>query len=237
MEIGIAVGLVVGAYLVGGVPFGLLLARYGAGIDIRKVGSGNIGATNVARAIGFRWGLAVLLLDALKGAGPVLLPQLFLAADSPLLGHTRVACGLAAILGHVFPIWLGFKGGKGVATALGVTLVLAPWASLAAAVAFAVTVSFGRYVALASVVGSIAFAVTQLVLLGGAAFSATHWSLTTFCLLVPVLIIVRHRGNLARLWAGTEPRFSFGNKDRPIEPAPTETATEKVEGTDVPAET
>lgn len=221
MEVGTAVGSIVLAYLVGGIPFGLLLARYGAGIDIRKVGSGNIGATNVARAIGAKWGIAVLLLDALKGAVPVLLPHLVLPAESPLLGHTRVGCGLAAILGHVFPIWLALRGGKGVATGLGVTLVLAPWASLAAAVAFAITVSFGRYVALASVVASLVFAGTEFGILGTTAFSAEHWSLAAFCLLVPVLIIVRHRGNLARLRAGTEPRFTFGSKDREIEPAET----------------
>jgi acyl phosphate:glycerol-3-phosphate acyltransferase len=219
VSFGLPLLLILVAYLFGSAPFGLLIARYGAGVDIRRVGSGNIGATNVARAIGFRWGLAVLLLDVLKGVLPTLLPRFVLAADSPLLVHTSVACGIAAVVGHMFPIWLWFRGGKGVATGLGVAAVLGPWATLAAFLTFALVVPFGRYVALASVVASLVFAATTFALLGGGAFSATNWSLAAFALVVPLLIVIRHRGNLARLWAGTEPPFSFGSKDREIEAA------------------
>lgn len=214
VETAVAAGCLVVAYLVGGIPFGLLLARYGAGVDIRKFGSGNIGATNVARALGFKWGLAVLLLDAAKGIGPVLLADVVVPDDSPFTPHVRFGCGLLAIMGHVFPIWLGFRGGKGVATALGVVAVLAPLNTLLAFVGFAITVACGRYVALASVVASLVFAAAHFVRLHGAPFSAENWSGSSFALLVPLLIIVRHRGNLARLWAGTEPRFTFGSRTK-----------------------
>ncbi len=206
----------VGAYLVGGIPFGLLLPKYGAGVDVRRVGSGNIGATNVARTLGFKWGLAVLLLDAAKGAGPALLFPLLVDDHSE---HVRVGCGLAAILGHVFPVWLGFRGGKGVATALGVVLVLAPLESLLAAGGFAVTVGVTGYVALASVVASVLFAASHFVISPATPFSTSTWSLDVFSLLAPVLIVVRHRGNLARLWNGTEPRFRFGRRSEDTPPA------------------
>src|SRR5580658_4443801 len=116
----------VAAYLVGSLPFGLLIGRYVAGVDIRKSGSGNIGATNVARVLGRRLGLIVLILDCVKGALPTLLLPLWLADSDPAKLHIAVLSGTATILGHMFPCWLRFKGGKGVATALGVALALAP---------------------------------------------------------------------------------------------------------------
>ena len=115
------------AYLAGSLPFGLIVARLFGGIDIRKEGSGNIGATNVARVLGAKYGAFVLSLDCVKGAAPTgLLPVLLLSSDLPQRVHLAVLSGVAAILGHMFPCWLGFRGGKGVATALGVALVLAP---------------------------------------------------------------------------------------------------------------
>ncbi len=121
------------AYLAGSLPFGLIVARLFGGIDIRKEGSGNIGATNVAQGDGSQIRRVVLALDFAKGAAPTgLLPVLLLNSDSPRRVHLAVLSGVAAILGHMFPCWLGFRGGKGVATALGVALVLAPLASAVA---------------------------------------------------------------------------------------------------------
>jgi acyl phosphate:glycerol-3-phosphate acyltransferase len=129
--------LVAASYLVGSVPFGLLLGRFVAGVDVRKSGSGNIGATNVARTAGRRLGVLTLLLDATKGGIPVAVTALVLGA--PHDADWPAAAGLAAFLGHVFPFWLRFRGGKGVATAFGAFVVLSPWLALLASVAFGAT--------------------------------------------------------------------------------------------------
>ena len=133
MAQGLAALLVVAGYFSGSVPFGVLVTRKLKGVDVRSQGSGNIGATNVARVAGKKVGVAVLLLDAAKGALPVLLARLFL----PGFFWAHAAVALAAFLGHVFPVWLGFKGGKGVATALGVLVVLVPYGALAGFVVYA----------------------------------------------------------------------------------------------------
>ena len=218
MEAKLSWTAIVGAYLAGSIPIGLLTARLVAGIDIRQHGSGNIGATNVARVVGGRWGAFVLLADACKGFLPTyFLPRLTSDAPSP---HLFVLCGIAAISGHIFPCWLRFRGGKGVATALGVILVLGPWASLAALAAFLLTYAASRYVALSSINASIAFGVTELILLLPQPFSAEHWSLALFSLAVPALIILRHRSNIGRLLKGKEPRMSFGGtRGHDAEPA------------------
>ena len=203
-----ALCVVLGGYLVGSAPFGLLVARVFGGIDLRKHGSGNIGATNVARTLGFRWGALVLVLDALKGGLPVLwLAPAVYGRGAPALQHVQVACGLAAVLGHMFPCWLGFRGGKGVATALGVVAVLAPQATLAAAVLFALVFAATRIVSAASMTASVCFAAVELWLLRPAPFSDSTWSLAAFSLAVPVLIVVRHRDNIGRLWRGEEQRI------------------------------
>jgi acyl phosphate:glycerol-3-phosphate acyltransferase len=203
------------AYLVGSLPFGLIVARLVGGLDIRKHGSGNIGATNVARVLGAKYGAIVLALDCLKGATPTaLLPLLLLARDAPQRLHLAVLSGVAAILGHMFPCWIGFRGGKGVATALGVAVVLAPAASGVALVVFAVCFAAMRIVSLSSIIGACAFCALELWRLRPAPFAEPTWSLAAFSTVVPILIIVRHRANLARLVRGTEPRFKFGGKGR-----------------------
>ena len=195
-------------YLIGSLPFGYLTARWVAGVDIRREGSGNIGATNIARVLGAKWGAAVLVLDCLKGLLPVLLlPRLLLPPDSPAFGHAQVATAVGAVLGHMFPVWLGFRGGKGVATSLGVVLVLAPWATLAAFGTFAVVVLATRVVSLGSMTAAVVFGGCELWLLSPRPFSVENWSLAAMSLLVPVLILVRHRSNLVRLLQGREPRF------------------------------
>jgi glycerol-3-phosphate acyltransferase PlsY len=195
------------AYLVGSIPFGLLVCRWVAGVDLRAVGSGNIGATNATRVVGKTWGAIVLLLDALKGLLPTLLLPLLCNAPAELAGHYSVLAGLCAILGHSFPIWLGFRGGKGVATSLGVIAILAPWGTLVAAGLFVTVFAATRIVSASSLAAAIGFAVFQWFWLQPGPWSAERWSLTLFSLAVPLLIVVRHRSNIVRLLRGEEAAF------------------------------
>ena len=198
------------AYLAGSIPFGYLIPALVMRDDIRRHGSGNPGATNVARVMGPRWGLLVLLLDVLKGALPVrFLPPLAAEFGLPPAQHIPVLCAVAVILGHTFPVWLAFRGGKGVATALGAVLVLATQASLLAFAAFAVTFVPTRIVSLSSLVAAATFCVAQLVQAGASAWDAQHLPLTTFSVVIPALIVWRHRANIQRLLSGTEPRMQF----------------------------
>jgi acyl phosphate:glycerol-3-phosphate acyltransferase len=208
---------ILAAYLVGSLPFGYLTARVAAGIDIRSQGSGNIGATNVARVVGAKWGALVLMLDCLKGLLPVwLLPEAAhaLTEQSLAIPHLRVACAVATILGHMYPCWLGFRGGKGVATALGVVLVLGPWASLTALATFLVCIATFRIVSLSSIFAAVAFAIVQIAWLFPEPFSQENWSLTVFSLAVPLLIIARHRDNIVRLLRGQEAKFHMARKQK-----------------------
>lgn len=205
-----------GAYFAGSIPFGLLIARVVRGIDIRQHGSGNIGATNVGRVLGARWGMACLVLDALKGLFPVwLIPLALVAPTDDRFLSLRVLAGVATILGHMFPCWLGFRGGKGVATSLGVVLLLGPVGSLAAFVTFALSMIIWRIVSLSSILGSLAFAVAQMIWLRPDPFGATTWPVAAFSLAVPALIVVRHWSNIGRLLRGQEAQFRFGKKETP----------------------
>jgi len=199
------------AYLLGAVPFGVLLTKiFGAG-DVRKAGSGNIGATNVARVAGLAAGVATLLLDAAKGAAAVWIAMRFARGSAAWMS----AAGLAALFGHCFPLWLGFRGGKGVATAAGVFGVLCPPALVSAVVFFAIVVGFWRYVSLASI--SAAAAMPLLVYLLWAPRHAPPLSVTFTALASAVLIIYKHDANIQRLVEGREPRFSLRKlpKDNP----------------------
>jgi acyl phosphate:glycerol-3-phosphate acyltransferase len=229
-ELAATIAVVVG-YLVGSLPFGLLIARLTSGVDIRKQGSGNIGATNVARVLGAKYGAMVLVLDCLKGAIPTaVLPLLLLPPDAAGRQHLAVLTGVSAILGHMFSFWIRFRGGKGVATALGVALVLGPWATVAAFVAFVATFAVWRFVSLSSMLAACVFCGTELALLWPSPCSASNWSLALFSTAVPLLIVIRHRANISRLLQGTEPKFRFGRKkeERPADgnsPAPPETTS------------
>ncbi len=191
-------------YLLGSIPFGLLAARM-KGIDIRKHGSGNIGATNVWRVCGWRVGLPVFLLDVFKGVAAVWLCR-WLAVR---LGGDPVWAGIAAavvcVIGHSFPAWLGFKGGKGAATSLGVFLALMPIPSVAALVSWGVVVKTTGYVSLGSMVAAVVLPGTAIVM----QFTswAYGWPVSGFAVLVGALVIARHRSNIARLRAGTENRI------------------------------
>jgi glycerol-3-phosphate acyltransferase PlsY len=226
------------AYLLGSIPFGYLLVRIFRKQDIRAQGSGNIGATNVARSGAKGLGLATLLLDLGKGYAAVAIARQIashLAASSILVGGAdagpgtaiatgmahhlgaglggpvydlEVAAAVAAVVGHVFPVWLGFKGGKGVATALGVFLALTWPSALAGLVVFAVVFGLTRYVSLASLAGAL-----TLPLFGFYFVTVrTPWVVFGF-LFIPLLVIVKHHGNIRRLMSGTESRF--GTKAKP----------------------
>lgn len=194
------------SYLLGSIPFGYILVRFFQGIDVRSIGSGNIGATNVARTGGKRLAIITLLLDALKGWLPVFLVLHLpgIPASSVAQVHTLAALSaLAAVIGHMFPVWLGFTGGKGVATGLGVFLALAPLAVLIAMVPFFVIVAFTRYVSLGSILAAATFPVA-LWWLERELFPAPALAM---CVGVSLLVIVRHHQNIGRLLAGTENRF------------------------------
>ncbi|HXY25662.1 MAG TPA: glycerol-3-phosphate 1-O-acyltransferase PlsY [Candidatus Acidoferrum sp.] len=195
----------VAAYLLGSIPFGVILARL-FGSDVRKAGSGNIGATNVARVVGPLAGILTLVLDAAKGAAAVLLAQR-LSNDS---ATWMMVAALAALVGHCFPVWLKFKGGKGVATAAGVFLTLSPLAFAVAIALFVLVVVFSRYVSLGSI--SAAAAMPLLMYLLWAPRHAPPPAVTIGTLAAALLIILKHRGNLQRLLTGAEPKFSFSKK-------------------------
>lgn len=203
--------LILGSYLLGSVPFGLLIARL-HGIDLRTVGSGNIGATNVSRALGKKWAYVCFALDVCKGLTPMLLvPALGLVARPPapeqLFGW--LATGAVAILGHIFPVYLRFKGGKGVATSLGVVLGLWPWLTLCGVTAFlvwAAVVLITRMVSLASILAAGLFPIllaVAIALTPGWTFN-TLWPLFLIAVPIPLLVIVRHRDNIRRILAGAE---------------------------------
>lgn len=188
--------LVVAGYLLGSVSFALLLVRWRTGSDIRKVGSGNAGATNVLRAHGKALGIAVAVLDIAKGAAAVLLVRLV-----TLDPRYAAAAGVAAILGHVFPLYSGFAGGKGVATAVGAFLVLAPLGTLACLAVFVAVVALTRYVSLGSVIA--------MALLPAAAglISRAPRAIVIAAAVAAVLIVVKHLENLKRLARGEERKF------------------------------
>lgn len=207
------------AYLVGSIPFGLLIARWVKGVDLRQAGSGNIGATNATRVLGRKWGIIVLLLDAAKGAFPTgSLPLLLPFSDDQQL-HAAVLAALCAVLGHMFSPWLRFKGGKGVATAMGAVLVLAPTSCLIAFVTFLLVVVATRIVSLGSMTAALSFAIAQWIVLQPAPWSRLRWSLTAFSLGVPALIIFQHRANIRRLLRGEE--HAFRKKSPVVSPPPT----------------
>jgi len=218
--------MLIGAYLLGAVPFGLLIAA-GHGIDLRKVGSGNIGATNLSRALGKRWAYVCFVLDLAKGLLPMLAAGVWLCDLAGTVGlMARLAVGCAAVIGHIFPVYLRFKGGKGVATSFGVAIGLWPYYTICAAAALLVWIIFlliWRYVSLASLAAAVAFPVVLVVsiaIVPGWRFSEL-WPLPIVATGIPILVFVRHSQNIVRLLAGTESKVlqkdknQTGDSDRP----------------------
>jgi len=196
--------VVLASYVAGSIPFALLLGSVFGGTDIRTFGSGNIGATNLGRALGGRWFCICFVLDAAKGALPVLLLAP-LAGDGLPDGTMPVLCALAAVLGHVFSMFLRFRGGKGVATTAGAVAALSPLSAVGGLGVFLLVFLTTRWVSLASVVAAVAFPVVAYLLDG-------RQAVFVFALVVALLVVVKHRTNIVRLAQGTEPKIAVGRR-------------------------
>jgi len=211
-----SLAIVIVAYLLGSIPSGYLLMRFFRKQDIRSLGSGNIGATNVLRSGAKGLGAATFLCDMIKGAVAVLVgARLGSIGFPPVPIHNAEAlAALCAVLGHMFPIWLGLRGGKGVATAFGVFVVLVPWAALASFAVFVVIFALFRFVSLASILGAASFPVF--------AWFTAPWVhslvVASVVLIVSCLIVIKHAQNIQRLFAGTEYRFGSASK-KPVDKA------------------
>jgi glycerol-3-phosphate acyltransferase PlsY len=192
--------LIIASYFIGAVPTGVILAKAFSGRDIRQEGSGNIGATNVTRVLGKKVGALTLAGDLLKGFIPVW-------AGYHLISSLEVVClmGLAAFLGHLFPIYLGFKGGKGVATALGVFLYLSPIVILIEVIIFAFVVGIWKYVSLGSIIAAAAMPLLLMMI-------AFPKPIVLLSIVFAILIIIKHRSNIQRLLSGTESKVGKKNK-------------------------
>jgi glycerol-3-phosphate acyltransferase PlsY len=209
--------LIIASYLIGAIPFGLIIAK-AHGIDLRSVGSGNIGATNVTRALGKKWGYFCFALDVLKGLIPMLAALVILPAEFTLAKiWLWLGVGAAAILGHVFPVYLKFRGGKGVATSLGAALGLWPWYTIVGLITFVIwiiVVKTFRYISLGSIIGAIVFPV----LLAGAICVipewrfAALWPLLAAAIALGCVIIFRHKDNIKRLLSGAESKIGEAKK-------------------------
>lgn len=193
-------GLVVIAYLLASIPCGLLIGRKVGGLDITRVGSGNIGAANVGREIGVKWGIITLVVDALKGFIPVALAHYLLGSSEQMAEALKGIVGLSALLGHQFPVYSRFRGGKGVATCLGVFLAISPLSCLFSGVVFFILVAQWRYISL----GSLGGALTMPMWLGLLGHSA---SLTLISVIMSFLIVLLHRGNIRRIIGGNERKW------------------------------
>lgn len=204
------------AYLLGSIPAGFLVGK-ARGLDIRSVGSGNIGATNVFRYLGVPAGVVVLLADAAKGwlavavAARLISGWLFSAGGGKTCEWAGICAGFCAVVGHNYTCWLYFKGGKGIATSAGVLGALAPWALLIIFGVWAVVLALGRYVSLASIAAAVA--------LPPAAWLTTRdWALTAAAALLTVLVVYKHRANIERLLGGTERRLGRIEPPPPVAP-------------------
>ena len=206
------------AYLIGGIPFGYLVARAKAGIDIRQHGSGNIGATNVGRVLGLRFFVLVFVLDFLKGALPVLI-ALWLQGrygdpsqpEYPQYLYLPELVGFATILGHMFPVYLGLRGGKGVATSIGVILTLAPWSALLGLLAWLIATGVTRMVSVGSIAFAVTFATAHL-LTDRDPFQHERLGLTLFVMVTALLVIIRHWQNIGRIINGTESQIRWPSR-------------------------
>jgi glycerol-3-phosphate acyltransferase PlsY len=206
--------LIVLAYLIGSIPTSVWVSRHFFDIDIRDYGSGNAGATNTYRVLGPRWGTFVMVMDMLKGIIAVklalLLPEY---ADSEVqLQNLQTGLGLAAVLGHIFPIWAEFRGGKGVATLFGLVLGISPWTALSCVAIFVLVLYLTRFVSLSSILASIAFPVFILVI-----FNVDNPIYRVFAIAVALMVLLTHQKNIGRLLKGSEskvPIFRHREKRR-----------------------
>jgi glycerol-3-phosphate acyltransferase PlsY len=191
------------AYLMGSIPTAVWVGKVFYGVDVREHGSGNAGATNTFRVLGKTAGIPVLLIDALKGWVAVMLPVWFLGGfDSPVLFENfRVTCGAMAVIGHVFPVFAGFRGGKGVATLMGVAFGMFPMAALGGVALFLLVLLFTHYVSLGSILASIGYGLFLLLV-----EKVHHDATIIFAVMIPLLVILTHKANIQRLISGNESR-------------------------------
>jgi glycerol-3-phosphate acyltransferase PlsY len=209
MTVTIAILFILSAYLVGAIPSAVWIGKMVYGIDVRKHGSGNAGATNVIRVLGYKAGIPVLVIDILKGWIAVQLPVWFIT-ESILPGqlvYLRIACAIMAVVGHIFPIYAGFRGGKGVGTIAGAGLSLFPLSLLIVLAVFILVLVITHYVSLSSILASVAFPLVVFFIIG-----ERHPGLIGLSLIVAVFIPVTHRRNIKRLLKGEENKFDFKRK-------------------------
>jgi glycerol-3-phosphate acyltransferase PlsY len=197
------------AYLIGAIPTSVWIGRIFYGIDVRTLGSGNAGATNTLRVLGARAGIPVLIFDVFKGWFAVFISH-FLSDDPAFLTDLtdlKIILSIAAVIGHVFPVYVGFKGGKGIATLLGIGFALYPLSALIAVGVFTITLLIIGYVSLGSILAAITFPVTEIVILE----HTQHISLVVLAILVAIFVPLTHRKNIRRLITGSETKFSIKN--------------------------
>ncbi|MBY0479508.1 MAG: glycerol-3-phosphate 1-O-acyltransferase PlsY [Chitinophagaceae bacterium] len=201
--------LILSAYLIGSIPTAYWIGKLFFGIDIREHGSKNMGASNSFRVLGAVWGIVVLMIDLAKGIGAVQLAQ-FIQPTAWLgneLSFWQLLLGLIAVTGHVFPVFAGFRGGKGVATLFGVVIAIQPWTALISVAAFLVVVILTKYISLGSVIAVLVFMGCVLF-----ALKETNIYMRTFSIIAAVLVVFMHRSNFKRLFTGKETKFRWKNK-------------------------
>ncbi|MBY0535247.1 MAG: glycerol-3-phosphate 1-O-acyltransferase PlsY [Chitinophagaceae bacterium] len=193
--------LIVAAYLIGSVPTAVWVSKLVFGIDIREYGSGNAGATNSFRVMGSRWGTFVMIIDMLKGLVAVKLAYLvpFYVDNETARTGFQIGLGLAAVVGHIFPIWADFRGGKGVATLFGLVLGISPWSAMCSVGVFLLVLYLTRFVSLSSILASIAFPIFIVVV-----FNFDNHAYRVFAIAVALLVILTHQKNIGRLLKGCE---------------------------------
>lgn len=204
--------LILLAYLIGSIPTSLIVSRSQFNIDIRDYGSGNAGATNTFRVLGSRWGTFVMIMDMLKGLIAVKLALLlpFYIVNEFERTNFQIGLGLAAVLGHIFPIWAEFRGGKGVATLFGLIIAISPWTALSCIGVFLLVLYLTRFVSLSSILASLAFPVFILVV-----FNVDNIAYRIFAIAVALLVIMTHQKNIGRLLSGSENKVPiFKNRDK-----------------------
>lgn len=198
------------AYLIGSIPTAVWIGRMFYGVDVRTKGSGNAGATNTIRVLGLKAGIPVMIIDVFKGWLAVYIANFFYSDSIGFIDLVdfKIILAAAAILGHVFPIYVGFKGGKGIATLLGVGIALFPTASLIAVLIFTVTLILTSYVSLGSIIAAVTFPIVEILILG----HQDHFSLILLSILVAVFVPLTHRKNIGRLIRGEESKFTIKKK-------------------------
>jgi len=204
--------LIVLAYLIGSIPTSVWVSKYFFKIDIREYGSGNAGATNAYRVLGPKWGTFVMIVDMLKGIICVKLALLLTeyAGNNTQFLNLQICLGLAAVLGHIFPIWADFRGGKGIATLFGLVLGISPWTALSCIGIFLIVLYLTRFVSLSSILASVAFPVFILVI-----FNVNNSTYRIFAIAVALMVMLTHQKNIGRLLRGSESKVPIlKNRDR-----------------------